>query len=413
MTGSPKAKQIFTICIFLFHFSDCTIADTSLRIGNTHTTHHLTYGEALYNVYQDKYFSAITNLMVEKERSAFTRQNDDSALLLGSLYLSYGLHKSASIIFEKLTRENTEASTYDLAWFYLGKLRYITGDLAGSLSAFTKPENTLPTSIKAERDYYIVNILLNNGNYNEAIDAVERLKGDEIWHRYAFYNLGIALIRTSRDDEGIFHLNKIQTNDTNNEEESALSDKANVAKGYASLRRNHMADSTEYFSHSRLKGTYSNSALLGLGWAYSKQNKVQEALSPWLELSRRKSRDSAYHEVLLAIPQALEKLGAEEAALSHYQNAENIFNESLLELSEAKLSFTKIDNSFQYKAKQNNGNYNLFSINTIEDTKYHKYFSELISSPLFQTAYKKHLELHQLLIHIRDWKNKIPIIKPC
>ncbi|MCG6885798.1 MAG: hypothetical protein LJE74_01155, partial [Proteobacteria bacterium] len=67
----------------------------------------LSYGVALYNFYQDKYFSAINELLVARETRPGTRQLDDNELLLGSLYLSYGLQQEADRIFKVLVDEKT------------------------------------------------------------------------------------------------------------------------------------------------------------------------------------------------------------------------------------------------------------------------------------------------------------------
>ena len=67
--------------------------------GERETINDLRYGESLYHFYQQQYFSAITDLMVAKQRNPITTQDASPELLLGSLYLYYGLHHEASNIF--------------------------------------------------------------------------------------------------------------------------------------------------------------------------------------------------------------------------------------------------------------------------------------------------------------------------
>ncbi|HID48322.1 MAG TPA: hypothetical protein EYP40_01705, partial [Chromatiales bacterium] len=73
----------------------------------------LSYGVALYNFYQDKYISAINELLVARERRPKTRQLDDNELLLGSLYLAYGQQQDADRIFRVLVDEHTSPYTRD------------------------------------------------------------------------------------------------------------------------------------------------------------------------------------------------------------------------------------------------------------------------------------------------------------
>ena len=84
----------------------------------------LRFGEALYNFYQEQYFTSITNLMVAKHRKPITSQEVDPELLLGGLYLYYGLHQSANDIFSGLIENNTSDKIQDRAWFNIGKMQY-------------------------------------------------------------------------------------------------------------------------------------------------------------------------------------------------------------------------------------------------------------------------------------------------
>ena len=67
-----------------------------------HVVRDLSYGVALYNFFQEKYFSAITDLLVAQERHSNKNQPFDSELLLGGLYLSYDLHTQAGKVLEQL-----------------------------------------------------------------------------------------------------------------------------------------------------------------------------------------------------------------------------------------------------------------------------------------------------------------------
>ena len=89
-----------------------------------HKVKNLRYGEALYHFYQEQYFTSITNLMVAKERDPITTQKVDPELLLGGLYLYYGLHQNASSIFSNLIKNNASDEIQDRAWFNIGKMRY-------------------------------------------------------------------------------------------------------------------------------------------------------------------------------------------------------------------------------------------------------------------------------------------------
>lgn len=88
-------KQSITIALV----SSFAITNVLSEERDPQQINDLRYGEALYNFYQERYFTSITNLLVAKDRKPITTQNIDPELLLGGLYLYYGLHQNASGIF--------------------------------------------------------------------------------------------------------------------------------------------------------------------------------------------------------------------------------------------------------------------------------------------------------------------------
>ena len=82
----------------------------------------LRYGETLYHYFQKKYFSAITDLMVAEEKEPIKIQGEDPELLLGGLYLAYGMHNEAGKIFARILEENTDNAIKNRAYYYLAKI---------------------------------------------------------------------------------------------------------------------------------------------------------------------------------------------------------------------------------------------------------------------------------------------------
>ena len=60
------------------------------------------FGEVLFYFYQEEYFPAIVRLLAAQKQTQLENHLDESELLLGGLYLSYGHHKRAAEIFERL-----------------------------------------------------------------------------------------------------------------------------------------------------------------------------------------------------------------------------------------------------------------------------------------------------------------------
>ncbi len=371
--------------------------------------HDLRYGETLFDFYQDRYFSAITDLLVAEKRSPITKQGDDPELLLGALYLSYGLHDAAAGIFTHLLEKNTDPITHDRAWFYLGKLDYLNGRFAEAVAAFTRITDYLSPEQEAERRHLLANAYINQDRYPDAIAVLEKEQGNDIWRAYAQYNLGIALIRTGGTEEGNRLLNQVGNMTPQDDEGYALRDKANTALGYAALRAGNAAEAAGDFSRVSLTSPYTDKALLGLGLAYSNQQRHYEALSAWMELADKPSTDNATQEALLAVPYTLEKLDAREMALSRYEKAIAVYEHQLVELDDA----LKTTQNGEFIRALHAASYRSNVDWTHEDEPMSglpaaKYWRDLLASRKFQQAYRDYRDLLHLQRTALRWQEQIP-----
>ena len=124
----------------------CSLASSSFAESEPapQVIHDLRYGETLYHFYQENYFSAITRLTVAEKQHPIQDQGAEPELLLGSLYLSYGMHREAGEIFSRLLKSNVPQYTQDKAWYYLARLRYLGGHFSAAREALQKIKNALP-----------------------------------------------------------------------------------------------------------------------------------------------------------------------------------------------------------------------------------------------------------------------------
>ena len=411
----PEVNTSNIIAIALLIFVTSGTIDSASAAATQHPPqpiHDLRYGEALYYFYQDQYFRAITDIMVTQARSPITKQGNDPELLLGSLYLSYGMHEEAADIFQRLLQANSDAYTHDLAWFYLGRMRYMDGQYDKSLEAFKSIKDALPASKDAERLHLMVNAYLHEAHYKEAIEVLGDIRGQGIWSDYARYNLGVALIRTNQIKEGIGLLDQLSRLIPENEEEYTLRDKANIALGYIAIRTDVQRDPITPFSRVRLNGPYSNQALLGIGWAYNEKKQPQEALKPWMELSTRPKLDSVSQQALIDIAYTLERLKQRKLALSYYKQAVSDYERVHTELDKAindvnygELLRNSIPPSSAVDGQWSDRGLQFKTLPAAE------YLNELLTSRDFRKAYRDYRDLNYIHQQAVKWREKIPLLR--
>lgn len=309
------------------HTTGSTIAQTALALlmmaattgmaattpGRAHVVKNPHYGEVLFYFYQDKYFSSLNHLMASRALRRFKHHDAESELLLGGLYLSYGVHDEAGRIFKRLIQQGAAPDVRDRAWFYLAKIRFQRGYIKEAEMALSRVRSNLPSDLAAEYRSLLALTLMKRGKFKRAIDTLT--PGSSVpgpASAYTRYNLGIALVKSGRLNEGKAMLDSVGTMPVVSNELRALKDKANVALGYTEIGTGKAELARSYLTRVRLNGPLSNKALLGLGWSLTAQERHNEALVPWRVLQQRHAIDPAVQESLLAVPYALAKLGSQK-----------------------------------------------------------------------------------------------------
>jgi len=368
------------------------------------------FGEVLYNFYQQKYFSAITNLMVAEHFQRVAHHQDEAELLRGGLLLSYGLHLEAGRIFQRLIDAGAPPDVRDRAWFYLAKIRYQRGYLTEAEDALTRIKVGLPGELEEERVVLHAYLLMRQQRYPEAVAILSQVRGQSEWVTYARYNLGVALIKNGQRESGVTLLEEVGRMPAANEEMKSLRDKANVALGYAFLREQTPVQAKSYLQRVRLDGLLSNKALLGVGWADSAQEKYQQSLVPWLELRKRSVIDAAVQESLLAVPYAFGQIGAYKQSLQHYEEAIALYHRETERLT-ASIQAIRSGELTRNILRQDIGDEMgwFWHLKELPDAPESRYLVHLLASHDFQEAFKNYRDLRYLLHNLEEWSRNTGI----
>ncbi len=370
------------------------------------TVRDLAYGEALFRFYEGDYFKAITRLQVAWQQQLLPNHRDDAQLLLGGLYLSYGLHQEAGDIFARLLDQNVEAAVRNRARLYLARIWYQRGYLDRAETALMEMRGEgMAPAMDAERRLLMTYVRMSQGRYQEAVEALGAWRDEKgADNAYGRYNLGISLVRSGQGEQGFELLDALGQMHANDEEMRALRDKANLALGYTYLQQDKAQQARAYLERVRLDGLASGKALLGLGWAESSQGRHKEALKPWLALSRRGAFDTAVQEAQLAIPYALLQLDAENQAIAYYEQAIAAFQGETRQLQRLRKAFTQggvAQNFLQDDEMDGMGWY--WRLDKLPPGVESRYLYELLSRHEFQEVLKNYRDLQYLAHNLERW----------
>ena len=386
-----------------------TVAQAAFFEGKKLVVQDLAFGEVLYDFYQEDYFDATVKLMAAKELGKITHQQDETDLLLGGLYLSYGMHLEAEKIFKRLIDQGAGPEIHDKAWYNLAKVRYQKGLYEDAIRAIEEIGQALPQDLKDDTDMMMSNLLMARGQYDEATTLLRRMLDNKNIATYARFNLGIALYRNNKQIEGAEYLDMVGRITEGSEEEKALRDKANVALGYSLLAGEEPEKAKAYFQRVLLDSPFANKALLGLGWSNAMMNQYEKALSPWMALAKKERNDSSVYESLIAVAYALEQLEAYPQSMQSYQLAISVFQKEMDSIDTAITAVRDgdlLDKLFlMFSRLDNPGDWSIEDLPKVLEARY---LTSILASHEFHDAIKNMRELKALRGNLDKWSNDLP-----
>jgi tetratricopeptide (TPR) repeat protein len=372
----------------------------------------LAYGEVLFEFFQEDYFSALTRLLAAQERGELKVHGAEAELMLGGLYLSYGQHRLAGEIFERVLAQSVDPALHDRAWFFLAKIWQQRGYLPEAEAALARISGELPEELEPERQMLYAQVLMEQGRFADALAALEAWRRpSDAWVGYAKFNIGVSLVRLGQVEAGARVLDEVGQLDLENPELDALRDKANVALGYAWLQAARPVEAKPSLQRVRLNGPFSNKALLGVGWSDAEAADYRGALAPWLALRERSLLDSAVQESLLAVPYAFAQLGADKQAADHYVEAIDAFGGEVARLTASIESIengeliTELLGEHADAADAASGWY--WRLERIPDSVESRYLYELLASNRFQEGLKNYRDLLQVNRNLDRWAESL------
>jgi len=375
-----------------------------------HTVQAPHYGDALFEFFQDRWFDAITGLMVSQHFGRVQPHGDEAEVLRGGMLLSYGLHQEAGAVFAKLIERNAAPAVRDRAWFFLARMRYQRGLLGEAGEALARIANPLPGELEEERSLLTAQLRMAQGDFAGAASVLQAVPPKAVASLYARFNLGVALVKTGDTARGNALLDEIGRAPAANEEQRSLRDRANVALGFAALQGQRPQQARDALQRVRLVGPQSNKALLGFGWAAAELKAPKDALVPWTELAGRDASDSAVLEAKIAVPYALAELGALSQSLARYNEAIDLYDSERKRLEESIKAIRAGALLGALLERNRQGDMGAFGgIQQLPAMPHAGHLSQLLAGHEFQESFKNLRDLQFLERNLSDWGGRLGV----
>jgi hypothetical protein len=391
----------------------------------------LYFGEVLYYASQDLHFDALARLdtelsqyyeLDESELDPFYNHLGQAEFSVGDIELQYRMNKRAGKAIQAVLGEGVDLATRNQAALALARLFYKKNDPQSTLYALSlireQPDESRyeskysldvlrgkePESFKTDVAYLRALANIDTGQFTEAASSLQLLRKEENLKGFVLYNLGIALIQSGQEQQGLTVLDELSSMELSGSGLLALKDKTSLKLAYLYLDKGNTEQAKKYFERVRLDGPYSNRALLGAGWVAVSQGRYDRALVPWSILHERAATNYSVQEVLMAVPYAYGKLNVHGKAANLYDHAMDVFvqeinslDDSIKSIREGKFLSALTDGKSE---KDKNWVVNLRDLPDAPETRY---ILELMASHDFQQSYKNYKDLAGLHHHLDKW----------
>ncbi|MGX5201649.1 hypothetical protein [Aliikangiella sp. IMCC44632] len=377
----------------------------------------LAYGNILFEYFRGKPIEALNQILVAKKRGQLFHHRQNAELLSGVIYLDIGMLSHAQKIFNTLLQEDElESGLFSKIEFYLGKLHYKQGDLQQAEFRLERVLPQLNSNLKDECLVILSNLAMQLNRLEQAETWLKQISIDSNLAAVSQFNLGMLYLKEQKIAQATSILNNIKLTQQSDEITKNVIDRANLALGYYNLSHQNYEQARKHLNKVRLNSLSANKALLGIGWSYAEQANFQRALSHWNALSKNDIRDVAVQEVQLAIPYALQKLGALQEALTNYQTAALNFEQQIKMIDDVlnKIKNEKIIEQFVInlvlESGQVDSNTQQFTLSDLQQlgNELDYYLFELVSEHRFNESFKSYLKLGELATLLEKWERELP-----
>jgi hypothetical protein len=377
------------------------------------TLKDLYFGEALYYAFQGDWFDSIARLdtelgqfygLDEPELDSLYSHLNHAEFAVGDFELAYRMHYRAGRAITAVIEGNVEEPVRNEAIFRLARIYFQKDQPENALHAIARIRGSVPEKIRDELPFLRAQILLANGRFEEAARILKELQSTKSLEGFATYNLGIALLRDGKEQDGRQYLDRTGLIAGSSPAALAIKDKSNLVLGYKLLDENNFEGAKQILDRVRLNGPFSNRALLGSGWADISQDRFDRALVPWSILVQREVTDPAVQEAMLAVPYAYAKLSVHSRAALMYGSALEAFGTEVDKLGASIKSIREgrfLQALVREELKQD-ANW-VVKLRSLPETPETYYLLELLASHDFQESLKNYLDLEELRKKLGIW----------
>ena len=424
---------------------------------------------AVFQGADERFYSAITELQkLQRAAGAEFEASPEYWSAIAEYNLSFGLRDRAEALYRNVAAAAADPVVGGQARIRLAEFSYERGYFDEARASLLRAREKLPKELDSDWKDLYSRVLMAQGRYNEAVTVLEDVDDDDDEAQFLRYNLGVALINDGRLAEGRSALDRVGRNNGKSDLMKALRDRANTTLGWHFLQNQLGGSAKPVLVRVQSEGIYANRALLGVGWseiapqgkrqtrgelsedqkmrglndpfnsfsslgvllrrgylddpydragirnfrrgtmAKNEEAALNRALQVWSILMDRDPQDPAVQESWLAVPFALDRLGAHQQATQYYEQAAERLETARKRTNAAINSIHSgrmVETIMQRDADQESGW--VWELRDLPDAPETYYLQSLIAEHRYAESLKNYRDLRLLARSLEAWKARI------
>lgn len=460
-----KRRLVVPTALSALIFSFAASADTYVP-GSADDPH---VRSAIFLGGDERFYSAITELQkLQRAAGSDFEASPEYWSAIAEYNLSFGMRDRAEQLYRSVAAAAADPVVGGQARIRLAEFSYQRGYLDEARASLLRAREKLPQELEIEWKDLYSRVLMAQGRYNEAIGVLEGVNEDNDESAFLRYNLGVALINDGRLAEGRTALDRVGRHTGKSELIRALRDRANTTLGWHFLQNQLGGSAKPVLVRVQSEGIYANRALLGIGWSeiapqgkrqirgeLTEDQKLRElndpfntfsslgvllrrgylddpydragirnfrrgsaakdeeaglrrALQVWSMLVDRDPQDPAVQESWLAVPFALDRLGAHLQATQFYEQAAERLEAARKRTDAAITSINSgrmVETIVQRDANAESGW--MWELRDLPDAPETYYLQSLIAEHRYTESLKNYRDLRLLNRSLEAWKGRL------
>jgi len=294
--------------------------------------------EAYYHFFLGDYLTSATRLkLVEQIPGASENNLDNARLLLGGLYIAWGMYRPATTLFDRWVGQFPPGSSRDQLLLLIERLQYRRALYQSAIDTFglLSPEETFGAIDQARYLAGMSHYL--RGDFQEGIRVLEAIPPSSGYFPFASLAVAQSYVGLGNWDQSTRILKNLgEINPRGDPVLRAFTEKSRLILGFLLIELKRYQEAQSVFASIPAASPFYPDSLFGKGSADFEAGRYIEALPPFQELSRT-FPDHAYAlEGLIPIGGSFQKLGAWAKSLQSYGEALVVYDRKEKEIGELR-----------------------------------------------------------------------------